>query len=66
MAEPVANKPAPAPVDPSVEIGAEDKRAVTRQWVSFHHVGTPRAEELSAEAGRLGSLRGAALELRTR
>lgn len=33
--------------------GLKDKRAVTRQWVSFHHVGTPRAEELTLEGVRV-------------
>ncbi|MDB4991715.1 MAG: tRNA pseudouridine 13 synthase [Myxococcaceae bacterium] len=29
--------------------GLKDKRAVTRQWLSFHHVATPRAEDLTVE-----------------
>jgi tRNA pseudouridine13 synthase len=33
--------------------GLKDKRAVTRQWVSFHHVATPRAEELSLDGVRV-------------
>ncbi|MDB4972651.1 MAG: tRNA pseudouridine 13 synthase [Myxococcaceae bacterium] len=33
--------------------GLKDKRAVTRQWLSFHHVGTPRAEDLTVDGVRV-------------
>ena len=33
--------------------GLKDKHAVTRQWVSFHHVATPRAEELTLDGVRV-------------
>ncbi len=29
--------------------GLKDRRAVTRQWLSFHHAGTPRVSELASE-----------------
>ncbi len=33
--------------------GLKDRRAVTRQWLSFHHAGTPRAGELELERLRV-------------
>ncbi len=33
--------------------GLKDRQAITRQWVSFHHAGTPAAESINVEGVRI-------------
>lgn len=33
--------------------GLKDRQAITRQWLSFHHAATPRADELALEGVRV-------------
>jgi tRNA pseudouridine13 synthase len=45
--------------------GLKDRQAVTRQWLSFHHAATPRAEDLSLEGVRVLSITRHVNKLRT-